>query len=65
MEDLITQSKRGISGSTLKLIAVLTMLIDHIGLAVVGRLTIMRPELYDVYRIMRGIGRIAFPIFVF
>lgn len=65
MEELITQSKRGISGSTLKLIAILTMLIDHIGLAVVGRLTIMRPELYDVYKIMRGIGRIAFPIFVF
>lgn len=59
------QIKRGLSGSTLKLIAVITMLIDHIGLGVVGRLTMTRPELYDAYRIMRGIGRIAFPIFVF
>lgn len=59
------QIQRGISGSTLKLIAVITMLIDHIGLGVVGRLTMTRPELYDAYRIMRGIGRIAFPIFVF
>lgn len=59
------QIQRGHSGSTLKLIAVITMLIDHIGLGVVGRLTMTRPELYDAYRIMRGIGRIAFPIFVF
>ncbi len=49
----------------LKLIAIITMLIDHVGLGVVGRLMMTNPGLYDCYRIMRGVGRIAFPIFVF
>lgn len=44
----------GISGSTLKLIAIAAMLIDHIGLA-----------LCDNMRLMRIVGRIAFPIFAF
>lgn len=64
----------GISGSTLKLIAVITMLIDHTGATVIR--AVMRqpaiasdPELQklwaSIYRISRDIGRIAFPIFCF
>ena len=32
--------QKGFSGSTLKLIAIITMLIDHIGAAVIARLLI-------------------------
>lgn len=46
--------KIGISGSTLKIIAILTMLIDHIG-------AVLLPQ----YLFLRIIGRIAFPIFCF
>ncbi len=61
----MTQYKRGFSGSTLKLIAVITMLIDHMGLGVVGRLMMRKPYLYDIYAAMRGVGRLAFPIYIF
>lgn len=50
----------GISGSTLKLIAVAAMIIDHIGAFMIN--SGAYPVLYEV---MRGIGRIAFPIFCF
>ena len=63
----------GISGSTLKLIAVISMMIDHTG-ATVFR-TLMRhptvlasgngPFWQQVYQYSRDIGRIAFPIFCF
>ncbi|MBE5965922.1 MAG: hypothetical protein E7255_02995 [Lachnospiraceae bacterium] len=43
---------------TLKMIAIITMLIDHIG-------AIFIPENTLLYFIFRGIGRLAFPIFVF
>lgn len=58
----------GVSGSTLKLIAVVTMLIDHIAAAVLARLLITgqgTPALYQIYFGMRDIGRIAFPIYCF
>ena len=65
----------GVSGSTLKLFAIITMLIDHTGAAVVGTiinrgaLRTMDPELYrtlsTLYRMMRGVGRLAFPVFCF
>lgn len=59
---------RGLSGSTLKLIAIITMLIDHIGAAVIARVLLSgnwSPEMYEVYSSMRVIGRVAFPIFCF
>ena len=46
------------SSFTLKMIAIITMLIDHIG-------AIFIPENTLLYVIFRGIGRLAFPIFVF
>jgi hypothetical protein len=76
--------QRGISGSTLKMIAVITMLIDHIGAGILGRVLsaggvagitgtmaatlfagLSYQELYQVYHVMRQIGRIAFPIYCF
>ena len=57
---------KGLSGSTLKIIAMVTMLIDHIGAAVLARMIIAgNVELYDTYRVLRMIGRVAFPIFCF
>lgn len=64
----------GISGSTLKIIAIVTMLIDHAGATVVSALTrqpyiTSSPETLQavrtLYNVMRDIGRVAFPIFCF
>ena len=46
--------KRGLTGNQLKLIALITMTIDHIGY-------ILLPQ----YRILRIIGRLAFPIYAY
>lgn len=69
-----TTRKFGLSGSTLKLIAIITMFIDHAGATVVQAL-MRRPYITSspetlqmvkqLYRLMRDIGRIAFPIFCF
>lgn len=56
--------KKGITGSTLKIIALATMLTDHIGAVVLGRMELTGALLYAYY-IMRIIGRTAFPIFCF
>lgn len=68
-------TKNGISGSTLKLIAIITMFIDHIGASVLESsaaypYAFSRGEaFYSLFRIsdlvLRLIGRIAFPIFCF
>lgn len=61
-------NKRGISGSTLKLIALITMLIDHVAAVILVRLLLINgydEKLYQCYRIMRLIGRVAFPIYIF
>ena len=64
----------GISGSTLKLIAIITMFIDHTG-ATVLRAILRHPDIANVqqrkvfwsgvYSLSRDIGRLAFPIFCF
>lgn len=62
--------KSGISGSTLKWIAIVTMVIDHTAAVVVKRVLLLAngctyDSLLLAYTIMRGIGRIAFPLFCF
>lgn len=64
--------QKGISQEALKLIACVTMLIDHIGATLVAVLFIRYPIdgpaylwLECLYRGMRIIGRIAFPIYCF
>ena len=85
-EDLVVQDERidflgrkvkGITGSTLKIIAIVTMLIDHIGAALIEPelikigeqcgygMELYNSTLYKVDRIMRAIGRLGFPIFCF
>ncbi len=80
--DAVTNGKRGggLSGSTLKLIAVAAMLVDHTGAALLGRMILTGvyritsagpvpvadpAALYRVYQCMRGVGRLAFPIYCF
>ncbi len=64
----------GISGSTLKLIAIITMFIDHTGATAIYAVTRLpavaadpglRSRWLTVYSISRDIGRLAFPIFCF
>ncbi|MGN0157289.1 MAG: TraX family protein [Lachnospiraceae bacterium] len=58
--------QKGISSDALKVIAMLTMLIDHIGAAVLERgLLEQGNRILYADLVMRGIGRISFPIFCF
>lgn len=71
------QRKRGIPGSTLKLIAMASMLIDHTAACILYRVIMADSANFDargqavmtpvvvIYFIMRGIGRLAFPIYIF
>lgn len=70
---------QGISGFTLKMIAVISMFIDHLGATVLERILFGGSlgasaaiyvnahweALYQLYMVMRGIGRLAFPIYCF
>lgn len=60
---------RGISGSTVKLVGIITMFIDHLAAAVLARVLLSpggwSDQLYDIYSFMRMVGRLGFPIFCF
>ena len=59
------EKKKGISGSTLKMIAIVTMLIDHLGATLVWSYYLLlrqqfdpaASDWYDIYMWMRRIGR--------
>lgn len=64
----MTETKRGISGSTVKLVGIITMFIDHFAAAVLARILLSgrwTDQLYNVYQILRMVGRLGFPIFCF
>lgn len=66
----MSEKKLAIKGSTLKWIAIITMLIDHTGATLVyGMVTTASAHDYQfwnvLYWIMRAIGRLAFPIFCY
>lgn len=57
-----------LNGTQLKIIAMLTMLIDHIGAAVLAPLMtagVLGAEWAEVYRLLRLIGRLSFPLYCF
>ena len=64
-------NRRILSGSVLKLIAVITMLIDHTGYVFYAFPAFREPlftalgETVTIYFILRKIGRLAFPIYCF
>lgn len=55
------------SQETLKIIACVTMLLDHVGAVVVPELYAQNPTLtlWYAYRVLRTVGRLAFPIYCF
>ena len=59
--------KRGISQEGLKLVACITMLIDHVGATLVYQICLSSYDMawFHLYNMMRLIGRMAFPIFCF
>jgi len=71
-----TQTKKGVTSFYIKVVAIVTMFIDHVGAVILER-QLVDPskalvsgsayyyKLYSVYRVMRCIGRIAFPLFIF
>lgn len=72
VDSVFPEKYRILSGSALKMIAVITMLIDHIGAVLLSMyqpaqkilFTLFGRE-YNVYLIFRDIGRAAFPSSVF
>ena len=69
METLQTQTRPGLSGTALKLAACITMLIDHIGASCIEATYEVAyrtpPQILQLDRVLRLIGRLAFPIFCF
>lgn len=71
-------SKKGLTGNNLKVVAIITMLIDHIGAASVEnylielihaigyeQANIEHPNLFALDSLLRSIGRLSFPLFCF
>lgn len=69
METLQQQTRQGLSGTALKLVACVTMLIDHIGASCIEAAYATAAEIpaamAQLDTVLRLIGRLAFPIFCF
>ncbi|MBQ1547390.1 MAG: hypothetical protein IIZ61_03265, partial [Lachnospiraceae bacterium] len=69
MEEATTEKLTGLTVFVLKMIAVCSMLIDHFGATVVERYIdanmLWDGNWYIIYRTLRCIGRLAFPIYCF
>lgn len=77
MENSGKSGWKRLSGNALKIIAIVTMLIDHIGAMIIepgflsqysAEMILNTPELHQLYvfdMVLRRVGRIAFPIFCF
>ncbi len=68
-ETIIPEKYKVLSGSTLKCIALITMIIDHIGAVLLKNSQIILLSTFrgtlTLYTLMRKIGRLAFPIYCF
>ena len=68
-QELIPEKFRFVSGSALKIIACITMLIDHVGLHLYRKSGVMLikegPFAISFYDFSQFVGRIAFPIYCF
>ena len=55
------------SQETLKIIACVTMLLDHVGAVLIPKMYTQNPTLtlWHTYQILRTVGRLAFPIYCF
>ena len=61
-KEIMKMRWNGLTSSDLKWIAIISMLVDHFAVAIYAN---MADYQFDIYRVMRGIGRIAFPIYCF
>lgn len=62
------EKSKGFTGSTLKIVAMVTMLIDHVAAVLLTRMYLtgwLGAEFYSVIFVLRLIGRVAFPIYCF
>lgn len=62
---IFPEKVRVLSNSALKVIAVITMFIDHYAAAFLRDSNIVLFSGHTLYKLMRGIGRLSFPIFAF
>lgn len=66
------QTRFAISGSALKLLAIVSMLLDHVGMFICRNSEVFHQAFFTIrgweitpYFLMRAFGRLAFPIFAF